>query len=145
MIHEVGTCFGESVHQRAMVIALQDRGLLVETNITLGVTFRGHEIGLFRPDIVVERLVIVEIKAVATLDNGATAQILSYLRCAGGGVGFLMNFGNNAEYKRFVSGHPSISLPLLPKDPVENIERWLGTGALPGTDSAAAESVQIKR
>ena len=36
-----------------------------------------------------------------------------------------MNFGDRPECKRFVSGHPAISLPLLPKDPVSDIARWL--------------------
>ena len=125
VVHELGCGYLESVSQRALVIALRDRGLFVETNLSLGVTFRGQEIGCFHPDLVVERLVIVEIKATSRIEPIAQAQILNYLRCAGGGVGLLMNFGDRPECKRFVSGHPAISLPLLPKDPVSNIARWL--------------------
>jgi hypothetical protein len=63
------------------------------------------------------------------------SQILNYLRSAGGGVGLLMNFGGNPTVQRYVSGHPPISLPLLPKDPVKDISRWLATGDPPGADS----------
>ena len=37
----------------------------------------------------------------------------SHLKCAGGGVGLLLNFGKRAEFKRFVVGDPKNSLPLL--------------------------------
>ena len=123
--HELGYGFMENVTQRALVIALRDRGLYVETNLSLGVTFHGQQIGCFYPDLVVERLVIVEVKVRSRIEPIAQAQILNYLRSAGGGVGLLMNFGEKPECKRFVSGHPSISLPLLPKDCVPNIARWL--------------------
>ena len=113
------------MHHRALKIALGDRHLLAEDNLTLGVQFRGHDVGTFRPDLVVERLVIVEVKATSMLEPSATAQILNYLRSAGGGVGLLMNFGSKPSVERFVSGHPPISLPLLPKDPVKDISKWL--------------------
>src|SRR5215203_4379079 len=80
VVHELGCGFGENVVCRALAIALKDRGLLAETNLSLGVTFRGHDIGRFHPDIVVERLVIVEVKAIPALDGAATAQILNYLK-----------------------------------------------------------------
>ena len=125
VVHELGCGYLENVSQRALVIALRDRGLLVEVNLSFGVTFRAQDIGRFYPDLVVERLVIVEVKATSRIEPFAQAQILNYLRCAGGGVGLVLNFGERPESKRFVSGHPAISLPLLPKDPVPNIGRWL--------------------
>lgn len=141
VVEELGCGYGEIVHQRALKIAVCDRGLLGEDNLSIGVQFRGHDIGLFRPDLVVERLVIVEVKAVAALDTSATAQMLNYLRSAGGGVGLLVNFGSKPSIERFVSGHPPISLPLLPKDPVKDITRWLqpiepgGTRTTTGLDA----------
>lgn len=132
VVAELGCGYSEIVHHRALKIALIDRGLLAEDNLSLGVQFRGHQIGTFHPDLVVERLVIVEVKATSALEPFATAQILNYLRSAGGGVGLLMNFGGKPTVRRFVSGHPPISLPLLPKDPVTDIERWLATGETPG-------------
>ena len=55
----------------------------------------------------------MEVKATATMDNYAQAQLLNYLKAAGGGVGMLLNFGREAAHKRFVMGDPSDRLPGL--------------------------------
>ena len=55
----------------------------------------------------------MEVKAAATIENYAQAQILNYLKAAGGGVGLLLNFGRQAIFKRFVMGDPTNSLPAL--------------------------------
>jgi GxxExxY protein len=55
----------------------------------------------------------VEVKVAATIENYAQAQILNYLKAAGGGVGLLLNFGRQASFKRFVMGDPADSLPAL--------------------------------
>ena len=123
-VHELGCGFGEHVCRRAIAIVLRDKGLLVESPYPLSVTFRGHQIGTFEADIVVERLVIVEVKATARLEPWATAQTLNYLKCAGGGVGILVNFGNHPEFKRLVIGNPNDSLPNLSKKPVRDLARW---------------------
>ncbi len=113
VVHELGCGFSEKVHQRALFIALRDRGVPVEANVPLTVRFRGELIGSFFVDLVVDRKVLIEVKAMATLDDFAKAQILNYLRAAGGGVGLLLNFGRHPESKRFVMGNPEDSLPNL--------------------------------
>lgn len=55
----------------------------------------------------------MEVKAAATIENYAQAQILNYLKAAGGGVGLLLNFGRLATFKRFVTGDLTNSLPAL--------------------------------
>jgi GxxExxY protein len=90
-VHELGCGFGEAVCQRAFKIVLSDKGLLVESGLELDVQFRGQEIGKFTTDLVVERLVIVEVKATARIEDVGRAQLLNYLKCAGGGVGLLAN------------------------------------------------------
>ena len=124
-VHELGCGYGEAVCQRAYQIVLRGKGLLVEERFPLDVRFRGEEIGSFFADLVVERLVIVEVKALPQIEGFAIAQTLNYLKCAGGGVGFVANFGNPPAIKRLVVGNPANSLPGLPKDPVRNIQRWL--------------------
>jgi GxxExxY protein len=78
-----------------------------------GVQFRGFIIGTFHADIVVANVVLVEVKAANAIENYAQAQILNYLKAAGGGVGLLMNFGKEAAFKRFAMGDPTNSLPNL--------------------------------
>jgi GxxExxY protein len=128
-VHELGCGFGEAVCQKALAIVLRDKGLLVEANYPLPVIFRGQNIGTFQPDLIVERLVIVEVKATNHLEDWAKPQLLNYLKCAGGGVGMLVNFGRRPECKRLIMGDPTNSLPGLSKSIVKNIERWTGKPA----------------
>jgi hypothetical protein len=62
---------------------------------------------------VVNETVLIEIKANQSLEGYAQAQLLNYLKAAGGGVGLLLNFGRRPEYKRMVVGNPLNSLPVL--------------------------------
>ena len=86
----------------------------VARSVPLQVHFRGHMIGSFFADLIVDRTVLIEVKATATLENYAIAQTLNYLKVAGGsGVGILLNFGRKPEFKRLVIGDPFNSLPAL--------------------------------
>jgi GxxExxY protein len=70
--NELGHGFLERVCQTAMVIALTEAGLSVVEKVPLSVTFRGVCIGEFEPDIVVNGVVLGEIKAASTLPRGTT-------------------------------------------------------------------------
>jgi GxxExxY protein len=78
--------------------------LRVEEEVRLQVWFRGVVIGTFVADIVVDGRVLVEIKALPETDNRCVAQLLNYLRVAGGGVGLLLNFGRRPEFSRKIMG-----------------------------------------
>jgi len=110
---DLGHGFSEAVLGRALTITLEDAGMQVARSVPLQVHFRGHAIGLFFADIIVDRTVLVEVKATATIENYAIAQTLNYLKVAGGGVGLLLNFGRKPESKRLVMGDPFNSLPAL--------------------------------
>jgi GxxExxY protein len=110
---ELGHGFSEAVLCRAMVIVLEEAGMQVEQETSLEVSFRGHSIGTFYADLVVERTILVEVKASATIEKYAVAQTLNYLKVAGGGLGLLLNFGHKPEFKRLVMGDPSNCLPNL--------------------------------
>jgi GxxExxY protein len=110
---ELGYGFSESVYRRAVSIVLRDDGLEAIEEQSITVAFRETLIGTFYVDIVVAGVVLVEVKAATTIENYAQAQILNYLKAAGGGVGLLLNFGRQASFKRFVMGDPTDSLPAL--------------------------------
>lgn len=110
---ELGYGFSEVVYRRAVGIVLRSDGLEAIEEVLISVPFRGLIIGNYYPDIVVNRVVLVEVKAAATIENYAQAQILNYLKAAGGGVGLLLNFGREATFKRFAMGNPTKSLPAL--------------------------------
>jgi GxxExxY protein len=87
----------------------------VSREAPLEVIFRGRSIGTFYADLIVDRTVLVEIKASATIEGYAVAQTLNYLKVAGGGVGLLLNFGHKPEFKRLVIGR-AIEQPAAVED-----------------------------
>jgi GxxExxY protein len=116
----LGHGFSENVLVRALLIALTDAGMEARCGLPIEVHFRGRCIGRFIPDIVVDRTILIEVKATSTIENYAIAQTLNYLKAAGGGVGLLLNFGRKPESKRLVVGDPYNSLPAL-KVPPETV------------------------
>lgn len=90
---ELGPGFLESVYQRALVIALSDRGLAVCREVPISVYFRGQAVGEFQADILVEGCVIVELKACERLAPEHQAQLINYLNASELEVGLLVNFG----------------------------------------------------
>jgi GxxExxY protein len=101
--NELGTGFLESVYEKALVIALTARGLKVQAQAPLEVRFRGHLVGEFYADILVEGRVVVEVKAAKALNAEHEAQLINYLRATGIKVGLLVNFGRpRVEWKRLV-------------------------------------------
>jgi GxxExxY protein len=100
--NELGHGFLESVYEEAMAIALGQTGLHVERQMSLKVIFRGEVVGDFRADVIVERAVILELKAASGIDPAHEAQLLNYLRATEIEVGLLMNFGPKAQFRRLV-------------------------------------------
>ena len=108
---ELGYGFSEAVYRRALGIVIRAAGLNVIEEVPLSVRFRGEVIGRFYADLVVDGVVLVEIKAAAHVENYAVAQLLNYLKAAGGGVGLLLNFGREPAFKRLVLGTTASILP----------------------------------
>ncbi len=83
----------ESAYQACLAQELRKRGLTVETQVGLPVVYEGEKLDLgYRIDLIVENLVIVEIKCVEAIHPVHEAQLLSYLRLSGKNVGLLINF-----------------------------------------------------
>ena len=98
---EPGAGFLESVYAAALVHALRQQSIEVEREAPVTVYFRGCAVGVFRVDVLVERKVAVELKAVRVIDPSHEAQLLNYLRATNLEVGLLLNFGPKAELRRF--------------------------------------------
>jgi GxxExxY protein len=99
--NELGHGFLESVYQKALVIALDDRGLAAQANVPLSVKYRGRGVGEFFADVLVAGKVIVELKVARALAPEHQAQLINYLKASGLEVGLLINFGTpRLEYKR---------------------------------------------
>jgi GxxExxY protein len=98
---ELGAGFLESVYEKALLVALRQKGLGVAAQVPLRVRFRDVIVGEFFADLLVEKKVLVELKAVSVLKPEHQAQVINYLKATGIEVGLLVNFGNpKLEYRR---------------------------------------------
>jgi GxxExxY protein len=101
LYNELGPGFLESVYENALCIVLSGDGLRTERQKGISVYFRGKVVGEFTPDLIVNEVVIVEIKAVENIIPVHESQLINYLRATDIEVGILLNFGKKPELKRF--------------------------------------------
>ena len=80
MNNELGDGFPESVYENALYIVLTGYGLCVERQKGINVFFRSTIIGDFKTDLIVDKKVIIELKAVRALDSAHEAQLINYLK-----------------------------------------------------------------
>ena len=93
--------FEEKVYKNAMFIELKSRGLDVKTEAEYQVGYKGHIIGLYKADMVVNDSVVVELKANTALCTANEVQLVNYLNVSGIDDGLLINFGGDKlECKR---------------------------------------------
>lgn len=90
----------ESVYENALVIELRAAGLDVDEQRPLTVTYKGHNIGDFKPDVIVNNKIILELKAVRAIAPEHKAQLLNYLAITGYKVGYVLNFSGDRDYAR---------------------------------------------
>jgi|ERR1043166_1667023 GxxExxY protein len=98
--NELGHGFLESVYEKAFEVALTSKGLNVLRQIEVPVWFRENKVGDFVADMLVNKCVLLELKAARTLDSSHEAQLLNYLRATEIEVGLLFNFGIKPEFRR---------------------------------------------
>ena len=100
--NELGPGFLESVYEQAMLVAMRELGLQVETQVPVAVWFRHHKVGDFRADMLVNGVVILELKTAKVIDRIHEAQLTHYLKATPIEVGMLLNFGPQALFRRIV-------------------------------------------
>lgn len=99
----LGAGFLEKVYERALLLELRERGLKAENQVPINVKYKNQNVGEYSADIVVEDQIIIELKAVDSLQKVHEAQLLNYLKATGYKIGFLINFTHpKAEIRRFV-------------------------------------------
>lgn len=96
----------ESIYEEALCVELALREISCQRQVEVDVHYKGRTIKGQRIDLLVDRQVVVELKAVSNLPDVATAQVLSYLKATGLKRGLLVNF----SAPRLVSGIKRISL-----------------------------------
>ena len=82
----------ENMYKSALLIELKNAGLDAESEKVIDVLYKDEIIGQFRIDILVEQLIVLELKSVDRHDPVFDAQLLSYMKLGGYKLGLLINF-----------------------------------------------------
>jgi len=103
VLHTLGTGFLEKVYENALLHELRKAGLAVSQQHRMIVRYDGIVVGDYTVDLLVENIVLVELKAAKGIDEIHRAQCLNYLRASGLHLCLLLNFGKpRLEIKRMV-------------------------------------------
>jgi len=97
----LGNGFQEVIYQRALAIEMELNSLKFKREKEMPIYYREQKIGTRRVDFFVEKLIMVEIKAITKLEDVHLAQALNYLEAYNMEIGLLINFGaKSLEFKR---------------------------------------------
>jgi GxxExxY protein len=110
----------EAVYQKCLAIELQKKDLNFQQEVDVPIHYDGIVVGRRRVDFIIERNIIVEIKAITTLENHHLAQAINYLETHQLQVGLLINFGSKSlQFRRLVNGlkNASVKNPVNPINP----------------------------
>ncbi len=105
---ELGPGFLESIYEAALLIALRKTGLRIEVQKSIPVYFWGEQVGEHRLDLLVEGVIVVELKAVKALEDVHFATVRSYLKACRLKHGLLLNFSTAPlTVKRVIHSAPA--------------------------------------
>jgi GxxExxY protein len=90
----LGSGFLETVYRNALSVELQKANLPFESHPTISVMYEGFEVGVFQADLIIEKKLIVELKAVDVLLSVHATQLINYLAATKIEDGLLINFGS---------------------------------------------------
>ncbi len=97
--NELGFGFLEKVYENALMNELRDMGVDCWSQRPIEVYYKGEKVGQYYADIVVEDLIIVELKA-SKIHESHIYQLLNYMKATDIEVGLLMSFGQEAKFER---------------------------------------------
>jgi len=102
----LGPLYREIVYQRALEIELRRNGIEFERKKPVEVKYQGEIVYQGEIDLLVEKLVLLELKAVQVLHPQHVAQVVQYLAATGLRLGLLVNFGSVGKlvYRRIPFG-----------------------------------------
>jgi GxxExxY protein len=98
--NKLGYGFLERVYENAMIIELRKLKCNVYSQKKIDVFYDNIKVGEYYADLIVNELVIVELKAIDILNKNYDAQLINYLKASNIEVGILLNFGLSAQFKR---------------------------------------------
>lgn len=89
---ELGSGFLEKVYENALLNEVRSRGLIAESQSPIPVRYKGHHVGMYYADLLVDGKIIIEIKTADAISGVHEAQLLHYLKATGIELGLLLNF-----------------------------------------------------
>jgi GxxExxY protein len=99
----LGSGFLEKVYERALLKELNFRGIPAKAQAAFAVTYKGYSVGEYFADILVDDVLVIELKCVDHFANEHLAQCLNYLRASGKSICLLVNFQKpKVEWKRII-------------------------------------------
>ena len=102
--NKLGPGFIERIYSEALALEFKNKEILFEQEKIIKVNYNGKEIGAQRIDFLIEKEIILEIKATESIGGIYMAQILSYLKALDRKLGLILNFGNTRiNIKRIVN------------------------------------------
>ena len=111
----LGFGFLESVYEKCLLIELRKAGLAAKSQEPITVHYQGEKVGTFVADLVIEGVVIVELKSVTRLIRAHEVQLVNYLVATGVDTGLLINFGKEGvQVKRKTRALDEVSPPCIP-------------------------------
>jgi GxxExxY protein len=100
--NELGYGFLESVYENGLSLALSEAGLTVARQKLIDVWYRGTKIGEFRADMIVNNVLLLELKTATTIDHSFEKQTKNYLKATDLEVALILNFGPAPQFRRLV-------------------------------------------
>ncbi len=110
----MGIGFAEKVYENSLFVELEETGHKCKRQQPISVYYKGRLVGEYFADLVVDDLVIIELKAAECIVSEHEAQLINYLKATKYEVGMLLNFGKDAKFKRKVlsnSNKPHLDFP----------------------------------
>ena len=106
-VHSTMGCgFLEKVYANALAIELQERSVTFQREVRLLVRYHEIIVGKYFADLIVENSLLLEIKAIRSLDSASESQLVNYLNASQIQTGLLINFGSNSlQFKRMTIAH----------------------------------------
>ena len=103
ILNEVGHGFHEKPYENALVVEFQQQGIPFKQQPIYDLLYKGHNIGLFVPDLIAFDSVVVDAKVIDRITNIERGQMLNYLKITKLRVGVILNFKNpKLEWERIV-------------------------------------------
>ena len=103
VLNELKPGLDEKIYENALVVELQAKGFAIEQQQSFDVKYKGHQVGLLIPDLIVAGQIIVDTKVVSAFNESHIAQMIGYLAITEMNLGLLINFKSaKLEWKRVV-------------------------------------------